>query len=346
MNVLFVTFGHLSVGAGNIRSVAMLRALADAGNQVDVIAAGIDCGTHPNIEMLIHTNAGRPARRTLRQGLKRAISSKSYHVVHVVDHAAIHAVRLVNIKRMHLVYQASRCFTGIHGEAPSWFWRLFPSYCRYMERRVLRRAALVFSSCEDLSADLGRMDSDIDLVEIEDVPAQPLFPKREVDRNMLPAHFDGGISFMVVCCVLPGNRGEMRTLLLAARKVLEKMPGAGFMFKGFIPAEAEAMAANLEIHERCVFCSDGETEQFLSVLSSADAALFVPPPGSRYRHPEILTLLNSPALVVAVDEQAYAPLLNERNSLQVDYTASSIAEGLLRVVQEPLLAFGVVADAQ
>lgn len=346
MNVLFVTFGRLSVGAGEIRSVSMVRALADAGNQVDVIAAGIDFDAHPNIRALIGEDDHSPSRRKMRLALKRAIKNRSYQVVHAVDHAAVYAVRIVKPKKMRLVYQAARCFTGMNGEAPSLYWKLFPTCCQRMERKILRRSAMVFTSCEDLSADLGKVAGNIRLIQIEDVPAQSLFPRKESNRNVVAAQFHGGTSYLVVCCILPGNRGELRTLLLAARKVVEKIPHAGFVFKGLAVEEARNMAANLEINERCIFVSEDDTERFHSALSVADTALFVPRPGCRYRHPEILTLLNSPALVVAIHEQAYAALLTDRNSMQVDFTATSIAEGLLRVVQEPLLSFGVIADAQ
>ena len=40
MNILFVTFGDLSIGSGAHRSLSILRALADAGHHIDVIAAG------------------------------------------------------------------------------------------------------------------------------------------------------------------------------------------------------------------------------------------------------------------------------------------------------------------
>lgn len=346
MNILFVTYGQLSVGAGAIRSVSLLRALADAGNRIDVIAAKVDPDPHINIRILCGGDSKCCSRRGIRLAVMRAMGSKTYQVVHAVDDAIIHVARLGKLKKTKIVYEASRCFSGSNGEAPSWQWKLFPKYCQRMEKKVLRRSAVVFSSCDDLTADLKKVSDDVHVVQIEDIPAHPLFPGREVDRCKVIAQLEGGATFLVVCSVLPGNRSELRTLLLAARKVIEKVPRAGFFFKGVVDEEAQSMAANLDIRKRCVFLSAEDTKQFLSALSIADAALFVPQPGCRYLHPEILTLLNSPALVVAVHEGAYSTLLTDRNSLLVDYTATSIAEGLLRVVHEPLLAFGVVSDAQ
>jgi hypothetical protein len=266
--------------------------------------------------------------------------------VHAVDDAVLSVYQWIRPKKSKLVYEASRCFSGTHGEPPSWPWKLFPSYGRHIEQKILRRSALLFSSCDDLTSDLKKVAGDVSVMQIEDIPAQPLFPRKEFDKAAVLSGLDDGASFLVVCAVLQGNRGELRTLLLAARKVLERVPRAAFIFKGLPADGARAMAANLEIGNRCVFLQDSESQRFLSALSMADAALFVPRPGSRCRHPDILTLLNSPALVVAIHEAAYSALLSDRNSYQVDYTATSIAEGLLRVVQEPLIAYGIVADAQ
>lgn len=346
MNILFVTFGRLSIGAGALRSVSMLRALADAGSEVDVIAAEVSDGIHAHINILLGGADKPPSRRMMRRAVRHALKSKTYHVLHAVDYAAFYAVSLVKPRKMNLVYEASRCCTGPNGEAPCWHWKLFPTHYQRMERKVLRRAAMVFTACNDLSVDLSRISNDAHIVQIEDVPAQPLFGAKDADRIQAAPPFDGDVSFLVTCNVLSGNRGELRTLLLAARKVIDKKPGAGFVFKGFNEEEALRTAASLDIQGRCLFCAEDDTDRFLSHLAVSDAALFVPRPGCRYRHPDVLTMLNSPAIVVAIHESAYAAMLTDRNSLQVDYTATSIAEGLLRIIQEPLLAFGIAADAQ
>ncbi len=282
----------------------------------------------------------------MRLAVLRAMAGNSYQVVHAVDEAIVHIARFGKLKKTRLVYEASRCFTGPNGNAPSWLWKLFPSHYHRKEKRILNRSAMVFSSCDDMTSDLKKLNDDIHVIQIEDIPAHPLFPRKEMDRATIAARFEGGVSFMVVCSVLPGNRSEIRTLLLAARKVIDKNPHAGFIFNGLSDDEARSMAANLDIQGRCVFLPAEDPEQVLSALSVADAALFVPRPGCRYPDPEILTLLNSPAVIVAVHEGAYSALLTDGNSVNVDYTATSIADGLLRVIQEPLLSYGIASNAQ
>ncbi len=346
MKILYVTFGDLLVGAGSIRSVSMLRAVADAGHQVDVIAATAGLKPHPNIHYLTGNEDKRCSKRRIRLAIIRAMGSKAYDAVHAVDDAVLYVSRLGALKRIRVIYEASRCFSGSNGSAPSLRWKLFPTHYQHVEKKILKRAAIVFSSCDNLTADLTRLAQGTSIAQVEDIPAHPLFALRESDRGSVARAFPQGASLMAVVSVMPGNEDDVRTLLLAARKVIEKEPRAGIFFKGLKRDQAEKLAGNLDISERCRFLENDEMELFLAALSVADTALFVPQPGSRYRHPEILTLMHSSALVVCVHDGAYASLLNDRNSLQVDYTAASISAGLLRVVHEPLLTFGMVMQAQ
>lgn len=346
MNILYATFGSLHVGTWDIRSVAMLRALGDAGHQVDLIAASTDIGYHPNIQIL---TAPSPEKRLsfgrLRREMVRAIKRKRYDVVHAVDEAALHVARMNRVKRSGVVYEAYRCFSGPNGEAPAGIYRLFPARCARLEAHLLRRADVVLSSNAMLSSDLKQRFGDVNIVHLEDVPAHPFFPLQGVDRSSIVEGFEGGISFLVAVSVMSGNKKELKTLMLAVRKVLEKVPRAGFFFKGVDSVDAEQMLVNLDIGDRCRFLPDN-LRLFLDVLSLADAVLFVPRPQCRYPHPEIMTLMNSHALVVAVKNGAYSELLTEENSLLVNHTATSISEGLLRVVQEPLFSFVAATEAQ
>ena len=346
MNILFITYKHLSVGEGGLRSVSFLRALADAGHQVDVVAAGITMPPHDNIRILAGGDSRLCSRRRIRFATLRAMSRRSYTAVHAVDEAIIYVARLSRLKRTHIVYEAARCFTGANADAPSFWWKLFPTHYHKLEKKILRRTSLVFSSCSDLTSDLGKLVEDIHVMQIEDVPAHALFSRKELIGCVTDPAFESSASFIVVCSVLPGNEAELRTLLLSARKVIERIPDAGFIFKGMAVKEGQAMAANLDIERRCLFLNHNEPERFLVALGRANAALFVPEPGRRYMHVEALTLLNSQALVVAIQETAYQALLNDGNCIQVDYTATAIADGLLRALNEPLIAYGLVADAQ
>lgn len=346
MHVLYVIFTDLSVASGASRSVSIVRALADAGHHVDVVAAKTDIGVHPNINILAAGHDRYLPKKRLRLEVVRALGRKTHQVVHAVDDAILFVSRVVRWKRIKMVYEASRCFTGQYGKAPSWLWKMFPDHYHRLEKKVLKRSALVLSPCELLSADLRNVVKTVRLVQVEDIPVQPLFPRKEADRNALAGRFDGRTAFIVMCTISPGDQNVVRTLLLAARKVIEKAPQTGFFFKGLETEEALSIASSLDIQGRCVFIPASEPDVFIEVLNISDATLFVPWAGCRYMNPEILTLLNSPGLVVAIRDEAYATLLTERNCVEVIYTAASIAEGLLRVIQEPLLSIAIAAEGR
>lgn len=346
MNILFVSFGELSIAGGAVRSVSVLRALADAGHDVDVVAAKADFGTHSQINILAGGLDHPISRKQLRKTVRKALRHKTYDATHAIDDAVLYIARVTRWRRVRMVYEASRCFTGPNGIAPSLLWRLIPDhYCRF-ETSILHRSATIFSTCDFLSADLRHLAPHAHIVQVEDVPAHPLLRHRDIDRKTLIERFDGTVSFVVVCSILPGNRNNMRTLLLAVRKVIEKVPNAGFFIKGVSVEEGMNMASSLDISGRCVFLTTNEPEEFLAMLGIADATLFIPPQGSRYINAEIYTLLNAPGIVVAIQEKAYENLLSERNSVAVEYSTSSIAEGLLRVIQEPLLSIGIASEGQ
>jgi len=346
MNILFVTFGELSIGSGAHRSLSILRALADAGHQIDVIAPAVYFAPHPHVNILVGSADRMLPRRMVRREFRKAARRKSYQLVHVVDEAVLCLAHCMWWRRVKVVYEASRCFSGSNGIAPSWRWKIAPTYYERIEKKALQRTDLVLTSCDMLTTDLERVQKNLRIIRLDSVSGHALRPREEPDRKALLSRLGGSASAVVICCVLPGNRNEVRKLLLAARKVIDALPGVGFFFRGLPVGEAESMARNLDIHARCVFLSSDETAEYFAALEIADAALFVPQPGGRYIDPEVFTALQSPSALVAVKEAAYNGTLDERNSIEVVSTAESIAEGILRVFQEPLLALAIAVEGQ
>ena len=346
MNILFVTFGELSSGSGVHHSLSILRALADAGHHIDVIAGAARIAPHPNVHILAEPSDRMLSRRHLRRMVAKTARKKSYQLVHVVDEAVLCLAHCMWWRRVTVVYEASRCFTGPNGIARSWRWKLTPTHYARIEKKALKRTDLVLTSCDLLSTDLERLQKDIRIVQLESVPAQALLPRGEADRKRLLTRLGGSASRIVVCCIRPGNRKEFRKLLLAARKVIDALPDVGFFFRGLPVGEAEPMARNLDIHGQCVFLEGDETGDYYGALEIADAALFVPRPGGRYIDPEVFTVLNSSSALVAVQEAAYSDVLDGQNSIQVVSSAESIAEGILQVFQEPLLALAIAVEGQ
>jgi hypothetical protein len=146
--------------------------------------------------------------------------------------------------------------------------------------------------------------------------------------------------------VLPGHTLEFRELFMAARKVIEAVPDAHFFFRGIKRDAVAKMALNLDIADRCIFLPADDPETFLTALDRAAAVLMVPPGRCRYVHPQVFTLLQAGAPLVAVEDPVYEGILTEKTSVQVLPNAEAIAEGLLRAIQEPLFQLAVTLEGQ
>ena len=346
MDILFVTFGELSVGGGNARSVSVLYALADAGHQVDVIASRALISEHPHINVLSKDSGSCISRNKLRTKTLRVTKRGSYDVVHAVDTAVSFIYQICKLRKLPLIYDASRCFTGTVGLAPSRLWTFFPEYFRRREKRILQYASVILTSCKALTDDLTNKVPAVVVVEIKDVPFQSLISRKEVDRSALLNRFKEKTSALVVCRILNGSSAELHKVLMTARKISEVIPHVSFFFKGVSLPEAKTVARNLDLSDRCIFLEPDEIEDYLEALDCADTALFVPHSGERYIRPELLTMLRSPAPVVAVHDEAYDDLLTDQNSMQVFSSAESIADGVIRVIKEPLFSIGIVTEGQ
>ncbi len=346
MNILFISYAEMSLRRGDVRAAAMLRALADAGHRVDLVAPHTDLPDHPHIQVLAGGGEKPIRRAVLRMECLRAARRGSYDAIHAVDEAAFFAMRLCRWKKTPLVYDAARCFTGKAGSGTSSLWRFFPKHLQRMEAEVLERAVTVFSPCSALTADLHGMDRAAPVVQLADIPAQPLHARRDGDKSTLLESFGKRPGPVVVCSLLPGHAVDFRKLLMAARKVVDALPDAVFFFRGGAHEEAVKMAANLDIADHCIFLSPDDHEVFLSALEIADAVLLVPPGGSRYIHPQVYTLLHAAAPLVAIHDASFDGVLTEETALRVLPGSESIAEGLLRAIQEPLFSLAVSVGGQ
>lgn len=329
-----------------MRVVAMLRALADAGHRVDLVAPYSELPEHPHIRVLTKNESKSHHRTQLRLMSLRTAHRVSYDAVHAVDEAVFFAMRLCRWKKIPFVYDAARCFSGKTASGASGLGWFFPKHIQRMEAKVLERASMIFSSCSALTADLHGMDKSASVIQLEDIPAQPLYARQDVEKATLLKSFGKDPGPVVVCYAQRGHAVGFRQLLMASRKVIESMPDAIFFFKGPLCGQAKKMATNLDIASHCVFLSAGEPEAFLSVVEIADATLLVTQENGRYIHPQVYTLLRAGAPLVTVHDAAYDELLTEQTSVRVLPNSESIAEGLLRVIQEPLFSLAIAVLGQ
>lgn len=346
MKILFISYAEVSLRKGNVRAVAMVRALADAGHRVDLVAPMVDIPEHPHIRVLALGERRVRRRYALRMKCLHAVGRGTYDAVHAVDDAVFFAARLGRWKRIPLVYDASRRFTGSVGVGASRLWSWFPGYFHRLESKVLEQAEIILSPCTMLSSDLQGMNKGLEVVQLEDVPAQSLYARSDLEASSVLGVLDPRPEAVVVCCLLPGGSVGLRNLLLAARKVVDSLPNAAFFFGGARQQEARKMAESLDIAGNCVFLSSDEPEKFIAALEMAHAVLMVPQGHGRYIHPQVYTLLQAGVPLVAVQDAAYDEVLTDKTSVRVLSGSDSIAEGLLRVIQEPLFSLAIAIEGQ
>lgn len=330
-----------------MRSLSVVRALADAGHRVDIIAAQTDLPENSSIRILDRGAFGKIyCKQMLCFAAIKATGRVRYDVIHAVDEAVFFASQLSRFRKVSLVYDAVRCFGGAFGVRAANGWRFFAGHLTRLEKRVLRQASMVLSSCGTLTSDLQMISPDAQVFQVEDVPIQCLYSGVIADRLEFEAYFDAPFSELVVCYVLSEEKQGVRKLLLAARKVIESVPSVAFVFQGAMMDDAATMAASLDIQGRCVFLGLDRTAEFLSALEHADVSLMACDSKSRYVRPEVYTLLYSPSPLVMVSDKTYVSLLTEKNHVQVLPSSESIAEGVLRVIKEPLFSVKIATEGQ
>ncbi len=345
MNILFISYAAVSLRGGNIRAVAMVRALADAGHRVDLAAPAVELADHPDIRVLCCEKGRATCRHRIRIAALRAAGRTVYDAVHAVDDAVFFAARLCRWKKNPLVYDASRRFAcgalNESGRLLKWF----PKHFQRLENRVLRQAKLVFTHCGALAADLRAVHRELSAAQVEDFPAQTLYVSQDSGR-VGSADLPGGSDVVVVCDLFPGAGAGLRNVLLAARKVVDAVPRAIFFFRGVQRQEAQKMADSLDIAENCTFLSPEEPEKFFVALEAAQAVLAVPPAGGRYVDSRVYTLLLGGVPVVAVQDPAYDEVLTEQTAIRVLPGSDAMAEGVLRVLREPLFSLAIALEGQ
>jgi hypothetical protein len=346
MNILFLSYDTISLDQGLVRSVAMLYALADAGHRVDLLAPHCSLPDHPHISVLLERRTKPACRMKVRSTGIRAMGRGNYDVVHAMGDAVFHALDICRWKKTRLVYAASATSFGGTGLGSSGLDRLFPGYIAWLEGRVLDKAATVFSSCAAMTADIGRLNQDVQCVQLEDIPAQSLYSIPYAEESESQVTFNKGAGYTVVCSALPGHNIDLRTLFMAVRKVIETQSNTTFFFRGIPQQKVGKIVSSLDMKERCVFLPEDDPRPFLSALDNADAILMLPTAEDRYGHEQVYTLLHTGAPLVTVYQTAYDHLLTDRTSVRVLPNSESIAEGLLRTMQEPLFSIAIGMEGQ
>jgi glycosyltransferase involved in cell wall biosynthesis len=342
MRILFVSYGDLSLDAADSRSVSMLIALADSGHQVDVIAGSIELKEHPSVRVLTDSGTLHNPRKAVRKALRQAVRAGKYDLIHAIDDAVFPSFRSARFRKLKVVYDARRCFSGKYAQVDTIAAKLFPHILAAREQKILASVSAVVVPCPVLQADLEVVQKEAAITVVEDVPRQFVSVQPSVqDRRAFLAERGWSGSMLVACSVGKAETDPCSGIVKMIRKVVESAPKTAFIIRGCNPDKAGAMAEKMEIADRCRFLPDGAVDDFLAALDVADAALLVPGRGGRYTDPSTFTFLQSPGPIIIVQSGSDDSVLNERNSILIEPTSSAMAEALLRLIREPLFSLGL-----
>jgi hypothetical protein len=345
MNILFISFSEIPLSGGAGRSYAMVRALAEAGHTIDLLTPKSTAPCSGSIRVLGGAGYKGLSRASFRLLIGWTVFFGKYDAVHAVDGAAFFVVKMRRWVKTRLVYDAQSRVRDGEGVLPL-LMRISPAFMRSLERGLLRKASLVFSTCEVLSRDLKALCAGVPLVQVEDVPVQFISPRQEDEEYDLFAWFERRPTYLVTGCFHETMEGGNRTLMLAVRKVLDVVPDAAFVIKCADTLSLEEIARSLDIAARCIFITEQAPGVFQKALRAADATLFVPLRGGRYIHEDVYSLMNAGVPLVTLREQAYRALLGDHNSIPAIFSSESLTESILRAIQEPLLAYPLAVEAQ
>ena len=345
MKILFLSYTPISLREDQVRTVATLRTLADAGYKIDLIAPSVDLKPHANIRIIKGKENKPNTHRNIQWLAFRSTKNTTYSAIHAIDETIFFAYRLSRQKKIPLIYDARRRFTGKSGRGTLRRYRFFPKHYIRLEKNIIEYAACVFSLCPKLTTDLTSLSRDLSLVEIKDIPLQPLCTKDHTDRTEMKTLFPAQpIANIVTCYAL--SKKSLRNLMLTARKIIDTLPETGFFLKTTHPEQAKKLAKSLDIVDHCCFLQPNDPHALISALSIANVVLYIPPANVCYIPQSLYTALNVFAPLVVIQNKAYELLLTKKTAHFVLANSDAMAEGLLDILHEPLFSVSIATEGQ
>ena len=341
MNILFLSDTGVSLQGGDVRNTALLFALAEANYQIDVIAPYLELPDHPRIRNLAPRKT--PSVFTpliLRIKAFQAILSSSYDAVHACGRIAFFSSTLCRWKKIPMVYDAATCFSGRSSCSSS---SRFRSFSRKKEKALLDSATRTLSSSERLAQKLQKISTNIESVQLKDIPLQPLLAHFGIKSTPNSRTGEGPVVFF---SILSPPSMSLSKLFLATRKVLDALPNCTFFFYGTDDASTRKLLTHLDLQDACTLLPSNRIEDFLSALSQADATVFIPASSRNDLHPQIYTLLQTGIPLLAPDHPAYREVLDASVSISFLTEPDELSDTILSVLREPLFSHPIALKGQ
>jgi len=213
-------------------------------------------------------------------------------------------------------------------------------------RRTLSQADLVRTVSEKLATSLkGEYIESV--VTIEDAPLQTSFQPDDDGASHLREEFGiGGEHVVVYTGSFAADHG-VEMLVRAARQVVQRFDNVRFILVGGESAEIEKMrylADSLDLGARCLFAGTRPVQDIPAFMTLSGVLVSSRLSGGS-SVTKLLTYMQSGKPIVATRIPAHTLLLDDSCAVLVRPQLENLAEGIMRVLQEPLLSAAMGKDA-
>lgn len=339
MRVLFISLhslnGHQPWAR---RSLNIIQALADAGNTVTVLApqqaleVSSDrvvlrplCGSaFPDFRLLSFWDAFVKASVILL--------GKKVDAVHFAGSAVFLYTLLKAVCRAPVVYDVWRSAADNHRDG-----RWYHVLRERLEKAVLRRMDTITCSCPMLEEEFARQKEISRVCLLENAVSAAHSAQSDLGQHP------------VVVYEHPGRDvSSIAQVLRIGAKLRERLPDVRFIICTELNPHWRKLVdlmERLELREHCQLRPFGSTAEQASLLASA-SVLLLPESRGGYVDERIIRYMQSGTPIVATRIKSYTQFLSPSCAVLTAVGVDDLAEGLARVLYEPLLSAGMAREAQ
>ena len=271
-----------------------------------------------------------------------------YDVIHAVEESAFFGAWLARWFGARLVYDVDSLISGQLRDSGSPVFRFLAGWSERFEPATIRHAALVLTVCRSLSDHVRSLVPDAKIAQIEDAPLQASFQPDDEGAARVRAELNLGDGPVVV---YTGNLAPYQGVDLLVRAIAivrRRRTDVKCVIVGGEDAEIKrlsAQARSLDLGEALTFAGRQPMEQMAAYMTLA-TVLVSPRTKGGNTALKIYTYMQSGKPIVATRLATHTQVLDESCAVLVQPQPDDLAEGILQVLREPLLAAALGREAR
>ncbi len=265
------------------------------------------------------------------------LSKNGYQIIHSHEEASHIALLLTALFRIRHVYD-------MHSSLPiqirqTNYRRITPliAYFRLVERLVINKADAVITIGADLDEYIRTIKPEVNSIIIDNLPLQSISPVTQPAANYLRELLNIDCKVPVVYTGSFERYQGIDILISSAKIILSQNPNIVFILIGGNRAQIKKYKSKVQqehLLNSFIFKGRVSAADSLDYINLAD--ILVSPRISGMSVPlKIYSYLNSGKAIVATNIEAHTKILSADIALLTEPTAAGIAEGILKIVNNP-----------